>query len=473
MENLSVDRASAAPSSVPDAAPLADAPLKELTSLPSVSLLPGILRKSPFFFLSDAVRDHGGVVRLQAGSKAVYLVSDPHWLQHTLRDNVRNYRKSAFLYNAAKPMMGEGLVTSNGDFWLRQRRMIQPQFHRQRIATFATMMTDSVRDTLHVWDQTDGSTTPEVDLGERMAQITVEIVSRTLFGTTTLSPEQIAKLGGDMKSAANYIALRGYMPFIPQSIPMPGHQRFNRAIASLTQAVNTIIEAGEKTGDNGDNLISMLLHAVDEETDERMSHKQLFDEVMTVFSAGFETTATALTWIAYLLAQHPDVEARLREEITTVLGDRVPTFEDLHKLTYCRQVLQESLRYYPPSPMVPRTTQEDDSFNGYRIPKDTVFLLFFYGVHHNAEYWESPEVFDPERFGKEQSESRNRFAYMPFSTGPRQCIGSEFAMMEGTLVLAMLLQRYKISLVPGQTIKPNISATLKPAKGIRATMQRL
>ena len=458
---------------LPDAAPsVTDTVPRDLETLPKVSVLPGIFRKSPFFFLSEAAREQGGFVRLKIGPRSVYLVSDPHMFQHILRDNVRNYQKSKFLYNAAKPMVGEGLLTSEGDFWLRQRRMIQPQFHRQKVASFATMMTDAVDEIMLTWQQEDQQQAGEVDLGERMAQLTVEIVSRTLFGTATLTPSEIAHLGQDMMAASNYVALRGYMPFIPQSIPVPGSRRFERAMVHLTQAVNTIIRAGETDQTAGDNLITMLLHTTDEETNERMTHKQLFDEVMTAFSAGFETTATALTWIWYLLAQYPDVEQKMREEVDRVVGDRTPTLEDIMQLTYCRQALQESMRFYPPIPMLPRTALADDTLGGYHIPKGTILLLFYHGLHHNAEYWPDPEIFDPERFSPTRTESQHRFAYLPFSAGPRKCIGNEFAMMEGTLVLAMLLQRYRITLAD-QVVRPNLSATLKPSRGIRASMQRI
>ncbi len=455
-----------------DAPPIAELPVRDLESLPKVSLVPGIFRKSPFFFLSEAAREHGGFVRLNIGPKSVYLVSDPRLFQHMLRDNVRNYQKSKFLYNAAKPMVGEGLLTSEGDFWLRQRRMIQPQFHRQRIATFAHMMSDAVNDVMAVWEA-DDRMGGEVDLGERMAQLTVEIVSRTLFGTATLSPEDIAHLGKDMMAASNYVALRGYMPFIPHSIPVPGARRFEQAMIHLTQAVNAIIKAGEADKGDGDNLITMLLHTIDEETNERMTHKQLFDEVMTAFSAGFETTATAMTWIWFLLAQNPDVEQKMRDEVASVVGDRPPTLDDITKLVYCRQALQESMRFYPPIPMLPRTALADDVMDGYHIPQGTILLLFYHGLHHNAEYWDAPENFDPDRFTPHQSEKQHRFAYLPFSAGPRKCIGNEFAMMEGTLVLAMLLQRYRISLVEGQTVVPNLSATLKPSPGIQVKMERI
>lgn len=441
---------------------------RSLDTLPSVRLLPGILHKSPFAMLSQIARDHGDFVRLKIGPKSVYLVSDPALFQHILRDQVKIYRKSQFLYNAAKPMVGEGLLTSEGETWLRQRRMIQPYFHRQRIAVFARMMTDVITATMAAWDAS-GET--NIDLGAYMAQITVEIVSRTLFGTATLDAEEINTLGRDMMSAANYVALRGYLPFIPQSIPLPGHGRFQSAIERLTKAVNTIIEAGKQSGED-DSLIMMLLEAVDEETGQRMSRQQLFDEVMTIFSAGFETTATTLTWLWVLLAQHPDVERKLRDEVRTVLEGRVPTVEDVPKLTYCRQVLQESMRYYPPIPMLPRTATADDVAEGYRVPKDSIFLMFYYGAHHNPKHWNAPEAFDPERFSTANRDTRHRFAYVPFSAGPRQCIGSDFAMMEGTLVLAMMIQRYHIELAPDQVIQPNLSATLKPSRDIRAILTK-
>ncbi|MFN8527482.1 MAG: cytochrome P450 [Anaerolineae bacterium] len=454
-------------SSAPTASPGSSRP-SQLESLPKVSLLPGILRQPPFYLLADIAREHGGFVRLTIGPKSVYLVSDPLIFQHVLRDNVQNYRKSRFLYSAAKPMVGEGLLTSEGDYWLRQRRLVQPQFHHTRIAAMAQMMTEIAADRMAAWAREDQPGT-RADMGERMAQITVEVVSHTLFGTATLSPTEIDELGGDMVDAANYVALRGYMPFIPRSIPLPGHGRFSRAIHNLTGAVNTIIEAGTKGEVKDDNLITMLLNAVDDETHEHMTHQQLFYEVMTLFAAGFETTATALTWIWKLLGENPQVEQTLREEIARVIGDRVPTFEDLPKLTYCRQVFQECLRYYPPIPLLPRTTLADDEINGYKIPKGTILLMFFYGLHHNADYWESPDSFDPTRFTPSAVESRHRFAYLPFSAGPRQCIGNEFAMTEGMLVLAMMLQRYRVTLAD-DAVTPNLSATLKPNPGVYATL---
>lgn len=441
---------------------------RSLDSLPSISLFPGILRKSPFVYLSEAARDHGDFVRLKIGPKSVYLVSDPALFQHILRDDVKVYRKSSFLYNAAKPMVGEGLLTSEGETWLRQRRMIQPYFHRQRIAVFARMMTDVITGTMDAWD---ASAETNIDIGAYMAQLTVEIVSRTLFGTSTLDADEIASLGRDMMSAANYVALRGYTPFIPQSIPLPGHSRFQSAIGRLTKAVNTIIEAGQKSGDD-DSLIMMLLDAVDEETSQRMTRQQLFDEVMTIFSAGFETTATALTWLWVLLGQHPDVERKLRAEIDEVLQGRIPTVSDIQSMTYTRHVLQEAMRVYPPIPMLPRTATEDNVAAGYHVPKGSIFLLFYYGLHHNAKYWSNPDVFDPDRFSSANRDSRHRFAYIPFSAGPRQCIGSEFAMMEGMLVLTMMMQRYQLKLAPDQPFMPNLSATLKPNRDIKAILTR-
>lgn len=445
-----------------------DTALKSLHTLPGASVFPGMLRKSPFQFLSDTAQQHGDFARLSIGPKSVYLVSDPNIFQHVLRDNVKQYQKSRFLYNAAKPMVGEGLLTSEGEMWLRQRRMMQPYFHRQRIAAFSSMMVEVVADTMAGWER-EGRR--EIDIGDVMAQIAVEIISRTLFGTSTLTPDDIASLGRDMVSAANYVALRGYMPFVPRSIPMPGHKRFHSAIARLTQAVNTIIEAGQASSGD-DSLIMMLLEAVDEETNQRMTRSQLFDEVMTIFSAGFETTATALTWLWVLLAKSPEVEEKLRDEVDSVLQGRTPTLEDIPKLTYIRQVLQEALRFYPPIPMLPRTATEDDVVEGYHVPKGTIFLMFYYGVHHNVNYWQAPETFDPERFSPANKDSRHRFAYVPFSAGPRQCIGSDFAMMEGTLVLAMIIQRYHVELVPDQSLVPNLSATLKPNRDIKAVLHK-
>ncbi|MEO1646523.1 MAG: cytochrome P450, partial [Chloroflexota bacterium] len=389
------------------------------------------------------------------------LVSGADEFQYVLRDKQPNFIKSPKLYDAAKMMIGNGLVTSNGDFWLRQRRMIQPYFHRQQIANFTQMMVDGIADVLDTWQ--DGE---ERELKNSMSQITIEVISRTMFGENVVSEKEMQQVADDLVFLADYVALRGYMPFIPLSMPVPGHGRYKAAMARLHKIVERIIVLGEQTPESG-NLISMLVHATDEETNEQMTRPQLFDETMTMFSAGFETTSTTVAWLLYLLDQHPEIKQRVQAEIDDALGTRKPTFEDFRKLPYCRMVFQEALRYYPASPMIPRTTVEDDEINGQHIPANTMLLMFIYGLHHNPKLWDNPEVFDPERFAPDAPKQSSRFAYMPFSTGPRKCIGDEFAQTEGILMLAMIMQRYEVEILAGQAIVPNLSATLTPKNGIQ------
>ncbi len=419
--------------------------------------------------LRDIAQEHGDFVRVKVGTISVYLVSNPDYLQYILRDNQPNFIKSPMLYNSAKMLVGNGLLTSDGEFWLRQRRMIQPQFHRQKIAAFVTEMIGAIDHILDAWAQEEQPQT--IELKERMSQITMEVVSRTMFGSNVMSPQQMTEINKEMVFAADYVALRGYTPFLPKWFPLPGTKRFAKSMETLTQTVNAIIETGRGKTEVAGNLLSMLIHAIDEETNEQMTNEQLFDEIMTTFSAGFETTSTALAWLFYVLDKNPEIKARLLEEVDSVLGDRPPTFEDMRQLPYCRMTFQEALRYYPPIGMLPRTAIEDDVIGGHPIPAGTVVLVFYYGVHHNPQVWPEPERFDPERFADTPANKRHRFAYLPFSGGPRQCIGNEFAITEGVLALVMLLQRYRIDVLPGQEVNPKLSATFAPSKKIMATLQ--
>jgi cytochrome P450 len=437
----------------------------------TVNILPVIISKAPFGYLRDAALKNGGLVRLKLGNWACYLVSDPNLFQYVLRDNQPNFKKSEILYATGSMVIGKGLITSDGDFWLRQRRMMQPYFHKQQIAGFATTMTDAIGGILDLW-LPEGKTSDTIKLMERISQITIEVMSKTVFGAKTLTPEEMVTINDDQTFMIRYIALRGYTLFLPKWFPLPGAGRFKQVIAQTRSKVHGIIEAGRRKEIDQGTLLAMLIDTVDEETDAQMTNEQLFDEVMTLFLAGFETTARALTWLVYILDSHPHIKAKVLEEIEQTLGQRTPTFEDLRHLPYCKMVFQETLRFYPPVGILPRTALEADEIAGHKIPAGTVLLMFYYGLHHNPQFWDNPETFDPERFTETRSASRSRYAYLPFSTGPRQCIGNEFSMMEGVLVLVMLLQRFHISLVPNQTVKPNLSTTLTPKDEIYVTVEK-
>jgi cytochrome P450 len=437
----------------------------------TVNLLPGILLKFPFNYLRDTALENGDLVRLKLGRWSFYLVSNADYFQYVLRDRQYNFKKSELLYSTGSLVIGNGLVTSDGDFWLRQRRMMQPYFHRQQIATFATTMTDSIASILNLWLPT-GKTSHTLKLMESITQISIEIMSKVVFGAKTLTVEEMISINDDQTFMIRYIALRGYTLFLPKWFPLPGAKRFKVVMARMKAKVHGIIEAGRRREIDQSTLLAMLINTVDEETESQMTNEQLFDEVMTLFLAGFETTARALTWLVYLLDRNPDIKTKVIEEIDQAVGRRNPTFEDLKNLPYCRMVFQETLRFYSPVALLPRTAVEDDELGGHKIPAGTILLMFYYGLHHNPELWDNPETFDPERFTEQRSASRSRYAYLPFSTGPRQCIGSEFAMMEGVLVLVMMMQRFHINLVPHQTIKPNLATTLTPKDEIYITVEK-
>jgi cytochrome P450 len=443
----------------------------ELAPIKTANLLPGILLKSPFRYLRDVALKHGDVVRLKAGRWSVYLISNADYFQYVLRDAQHDFKKSEVLYSTGALVIGNGLVTSEGDFWLRQRRMMQPYFHKQYLASFATAMTDTIGRITDSWVHT-GETATTLKLMESITQVTIDVISKVVFGSQTLTPEEMVSINDDQTFMIRHIALRGYTLFLPKWFPLPGARRFEQVMVRMKAKVNQIIEAARRGEIDQGTLLAMLVNTVDEETHAQMTNEQLFDEVMTLFIAGFETTARALTWLFYLLDQNPTIKNRVLDEIDSVLGKRTPEIEDLKNLPYCRMVFQEALRFYSPVALLPRTAIADNQIGTHKIPTGTILLMFYYGLHHNPKLWDNPEVFDPERFTEQRSAARSRYAYLPFSTGPRQCIGTEFAMMEGILVMVMVMQRYQVRVIPGQEVKPNLATTLTPKDEIMVTVER-
>lgn len=436
-------------------------------TIPKINILPDILTSSPFELLTRAAQQ-GDFVKIGLGPQTVYLVSNPDYFQAVLRDDASSFVKSPKLYEAARMMLGNGLVTSSGDFWFRQRRMIQPYFHKKQVADFTSNIVNAIGDTLESWEAGDKR---HSNLKSNMSQLTIEVIAQTLFGKNVVSPEEIRLVSEHLIFLADYIALRGYLPFVPLGMPLPGHGRYKRSMQDLYRIVERFIELGKTDQMQSGTLLSMMVHAVDEDTNERMTVSQLFDETMTIFSAGFETTSVTLAWLIYLLDQYPDIKEKVQNEIDTVLGDKEPTFEDFQKLTYTQMAFQESLRILPASPMVPRTTAKNVQLGSHHIPEGKMLLMFIYGLHHNPDVWENPEQFDPMRFAPEAARNRSQFAFMPFIVGSRQCLGRHFAMLEGVLAIAMIMQKFEVIIPPNQNIKPKLSATLTPSPSIEFVLR--
>lgn len=414
--------------------------------------------QDPLGFLSGSARVYGDVATLRFMGQTFYLLSRPDLIDYVLVENNRNFTKTRLLRRNRR-LLGEGLLTSEGGFWRRQRRLAQPAFHRKRVAAYGEVMVALAERSLEGWR--DGET---IDVHEEMMRLTLEIVAKCLFDADVGA--EARDVGSAMKVALEDFAAQRRLVRIPKSIPTPHNVRFERAARRLDEVVRTIIEERRKSGeeDRGD-LLSMLMLAEDE-CGERMTDKQLRDEVMTLFLAGHETTANALSWTLWLLSLNPEVEAKLATELGRVLGGRDPTVADLPRLPYVERVIKESMRLYPPAWVMGRESVGECEVGGYRMPAGTTALMSQWVVHRDPRYHDDPERFDPDRWTAEYEEGLPRFAYFPFGGGPRQCIGAGFAMTEARLILATAAQRYRMELAPGQRVEPYASVTLRPKNGI-------
>lgn len=435
---------------------------------PLLGILPKLFVGDPFEYLKNIMLEQGDLVQINFANQPVYLVSNPDYLQRILRDNYQNYRKPDMLYNVTREVAGNGLVTSSGDFWLRQRRMIQPHLHRKQLGYLFSEMIDAISEALERWTLLAENGTV-IELGEKMGEITMDITMRTMFGKNILPEAEVAEIGACVIRIIKYVGETLYSSMVPKWFPIPGRQQFLRDLNTMKETINQIITKCRKEKETSASLIQMLINAVDEESHQQMTEQQLFDEVMTIFIAGYETTTTALTWLGVVIQKHPEVLMKLQAEADQVLGKHAPSFEDAARLTYTRQVFMEILRMYTVIPFLPRALNEPDQLGNHYLPANALLLVFLHGIHHNPHVWDNPEAFDPERFTPERMVDQSPFAYMPFSAGPRKCAGDELALLEGPLAMAMILQKYHLNIVPDQTFTPRLSGTMRPGKGVKAT----
>ena len=419
------------------------------------------MRRDPLVFFTRIAREHGDVVRFRVGPADVYLVSHPDLVKEVLVTQQHRFMKGRGL-QWAKHFLGEGLLTSEGEFHRRQRRLSQPAFHRQRIESYGTTMVDFAIRTRDRW-----VAGREMALDREMMALTMAIVGKTLFDA-------------DVEGEADEIAasLTTVISFFPrfnlpwagllQRLPLPSNRRFERARDRLDATIYRIIAERRKAREDRGDLLSMLLAARDEEGDGTgMTDRQLRDELMTLFLAGHETTANALSWTFYLLSQNPEAEARLLAELDGALAGRTPTVLDLPSLRYCEGVLAESMRLYPPAWGLGRHVLEDVPLGSWVVPKGAHVAVVPWVVHRDERFWPDPLRFDPERFSPEARAARPKFAYFPFGGGARQCIGEPFAWMEGVLIVATIAQRWRLRLVAEHRVEPQALITLRPRYGMR------
>jgi cytochrome P450 len=423
-------------------------------------------RRDPLNYLQSLAREYGDIVFFSIGPQDVFFLNHPDYVKDVLITHNQSFKKGRALQKS-KRLLGEGLLTSEGDFHRRQRRLAQPAFHRQRVASYAHLMTNYAAQTSERWQ--DGETR---DISGEMMRLTLAIVGRTLFDADV---ERDATDVGEALTVIMDLFNMMLMPFaeLLEKLPLPQNRRFQKAREQLDAIIYRLIEERRRSGKDHGDLLSMLLFAQDEEEKSGgMTDEQVRDEALTIFLAGHETTANAMTWTWYLLSQHPEIEARLHEELDAVLGGRLPEFNDVAQLRYTEMVLAESMRMYPPAWAIGRLSLEDYEVGGYRLPPGSLVLLSQYVVHRDARFFHEPERFDPLRWLPEAREARPQYSYFPFGGGPRRCIGEGFAWMEGILLIAALAQHWRLRLVPNHPVKTQPVITLRPKHGMLMTLEK-
>jgi len=407
---------------------------------------------------------------MRFGPIAVFFLNHPDHVQHVLRGNQRNFGRSEHITNLLLPFAGSGLLTLDGEAWLRRRRLTQPAFHREAIGAMGQMMFDPISALLERWTglEHDGA---ELDLAEEMLDLSLRITLRVLCSAPldhhSASIRQAALDGGE------YFAYRSRRLIAPPLwVPTARNLRFRGARAVLVRLIGKMIEARRARPSQRRDLLDMLLEVKDQGSGQSLNTEQACDEMIGMLVAGHETTASALTWALYLLAQNPAEASTLRAELRAVLDGRMPTAGDLPRLPYTRKVVEESLRLYPPAWAFARTAIEQDRIGGYRVPPGMGINILPYTLHRNPTFWPDPDRFDPERFEPERSAGRHPFAYIPFGGGPHKCIGHGLAMMEVMIALAAITQQFHPRLVSAPPAQPEPLYTLRPLGGMKIRLER-
>jgi cytochrome P450 len=413
-------------------------------------------------FATRLAREHGDVARFRLVNREAWLLSGPDAVERVLVSNARNYVKHTFFWRKVEAIFGRGLLTNEGDDWLRQRRLAQPAFHHARIAEYARIMVDYTLDRVAGWS--DGE---ELDVRTEMTSITFRVVAKTLFDAEVAG--DVAEIAAAFDTGIEEIARRIRRPvLLPDWVPTQGNRRYRSAVRRMNRLVYRIIDEHRDGRDRGD-LLSALMRLEDEEG-RTMSGEQLRDETITMLLAGHETTALALTWTWFLVSRNPEIAERLEEEVDALDG-RPPGIDDLSRLPFTERVVKESLRLYPPAYSFGREALEDDAIAGWPVATGTTLFVFPWVLHRDARFFSDPLRFDPDRWTDDFERSLPRLAYIPFGSGPRMCIGREFARMELVLIVAAIAQRFRLEWRAEPPV-PMASITLRPTGGLRAIVRR-
>lgn len=428
------------------------------------------VRRDPLNFFVRLCREGGDAVTFRLAGQRVVMLNRADYIRHVLQDNTANYHKSRF-YKPLYPILGKGIFTAEGAAWLRQRRLAVKAVQGPRLKQMSGAMTDAIGDMIVRWRALAAAGAP-VDVVPEMTRVTLDILMRTLFGSRLTDQR-------DPVYDALTVALRHAERRVwsvaqpPEWAPTPANRRNREALATLDGFVARVLSERRRERTERDDFVGSLLAARPDGMDEVEYRRLVRDEILSMILAGHETTANAVAWAWYLLSRHPAVERRVREEVAAVLGKRTPTLDDLPRLSYTRMVFQEAMRLYPPVWTISRDAVADDRIGPIPIQAGTTVMMCAYAVHRREQYWPNPEGFDPLRFADGEEEARERFAYFPFSMGPRNCLGRHFAALEAMLVIPMVLQRYRLDLVPGYSVAPEPMITLRPKGGLWMHIRRI
>ncbi|MGE5801930.1 MAG: cytochrome P450 [Gemmatimonadota bacterium] len=428
-------------------------------------------RQEPLGFLLRAVRDWGDVVALRIGRQPAYLLWRPEHVQQVLQTNQRIYSKRVDPLKRLSEVLGRGLVTSTGDLWRRQRRLVQPAFHPEALDALGPVITRAIAELVDGWRPL-ARAGAVLDVHHEMMRLTFCIVGETLFGADLRQQADSVRGALAVVQQQTNERLDTLVP-LPLWVPTRRNRAFHNALATLDRVVGGVIDARTAAGNGAGraDLLATLMAARDEHTGRPIGRRQLRDEIVTLLLAGHENTGNALTWLWYLIARHPPVADRVGEELGRVLHGRPPAWADLPALPYARMVIEETLRLYPTSWLMLRRAEEPDEIGGFAIERGAIIVISPYLTHRHPEHWSDPEVFDPERFEEQRSSARHRFAYFPFGGGPRKCVGSGFAAGELQLVLAAVAQHYCFELEAGQVAHPLPVVSLPPRGGLPLRMR--
>jgi len=420
-------------------------------------------RRNPATYFTELAARHGDVLRWR-GLMDVYLVNDPDHVRQVLTQAWPQFTKDDIDYRVLRVTMGNGLVTNDGPSWARQRRLMQPMFHNRVVNAFDTAINAATEALAARWLARGDA---PFMLDRDLSRLTFQVVGNTLFGADIEArADEVAEMLDFMN--VNPKTLRGLLTLVPW-VRTPGNRRFSRHLARLDGIVYGLMETRRASGEQRGDLLGLLLAARDDASSERMSGQQVRDEIVTLMLAGHETSATALGWSFHLLAQHPDIEEQLVDELARELEGRPALAGDLARLPFLKQVVQESMRLYPPVWGISRAVTNDVEFGGFRIPAGAYLAILPYALHRHPAHWDEPARFDPSRFAPSRSQGRHSYCYLPFAAGPRTCIGAGMAMLEIQLVLARLLQRFRVRPVPGHPVVPRASVTYRPRFGLKVT----